>query len=80
MGVAPDQSLELCIRIQEAEIGRSERKGEFDEYGVSAEQVQGSTPRGPPRPGEQGTLLCRPEGSQRRPGAMGASFAAHQVP
>lgn len=76
VGVAPDQSLELCKRIREAEIGRQERKGAFDEYGVSAEQVQGSTPRGPPRPGELGTLLCRPEGSQGRPGV---SLAALQV-
>lgn len=61
------------------DLGGRERKGAFDEYGVSAEQVQGSTPRGPPRPGERGTLLCRPEGSQGRPGAMAASLAALQV-
>lgn len=65
VGVAPDQSLELCKRIREAEIGRQERKGAFDEYGVSAEQVQGSTPEGPPRPGRTGDLALQ---ARRKPG------------
>ena len=50
VGVAPDQSLELCIRIWEAERERVRLMN----MGVNAEQVQGSTPRGPPRPGERG--------------------------